>query len=166
MTTMRDDLIERSIHIHWPEGFDPLQADLFAHNALVVNAPVEHVWATLVAAQTWPNWYSNSNDVVVNDPSGQLDENVTFSWSTFGFNLVSQVAEFVPRSRLGWYGNGEGLRAYHTWMLISRSAKSTYVVMEEVAFGQGPQKLARSNPGHMHRGHDLWNISLKFACET
>jgi hypothetical protein len=25
--------------------------------------------------------------------------------------------------------------------------------------------LARTNPGHLHRGHDLWNISLKFACE-
>jgi hypothetical protein len=26
--------------------------------------------------------------------------------------------------------------------------------------------LAQTNPGHMHRGHDLWNISLKFLCES
>jgi hypothetical protein len=23
-----------------------------------------------------------------------------------------------------------------------------------------------TRPGHMHRGHDLWNISLKFLCES
>jgi hypothetical protein len=40
------------------------------------------------------------------------------------------------------------------------------VVMEETGTGANPKKLARSNPGHMHRGHDLWNISLKFLCET
>lgn len=37
---------------------------------------------------------------------------------------------------------------------------------EEVAFGPGAQMLARTNPGHMHRGHDLWNISLNFLCES
>jgi len=26
--------------------------------------------------------------------------------------------------------------------------------------------IAGSNPGHMHRGHDLWNMSLKFLCES
>jgi hypothetical protein len=39
-------------------------------------------------------------------------------------------------------------------------------VMEETGSGLNPKKLARSNPGHMHRGHDLWNISLKFLCES
>jgi hypothetical protein len=163
---MQDDLIERSAHIRWPDGFAPDHADLFAHNAVVINAPVENVWTKLIAAHAWPTWYSNASDVSVNDPSGQLDEEILFTWKTFGFTLASQVAEFVPCSRLAWYGNGDGLHAYHTWMLISRSANSTYVVMEEVAMGQGPLDLARTNPGHMHRGHDLWNTSLKFVCEA
>jgi hypothetical protein len=38
--------------------------------------------------------------------------------------------------------------------------------MEETGSGLNPKKLAASNPGHMHRGHDLWNISLKFLCES
>ena len=28
-----------------------------------------------------------------------------------------------------------------------------------------PEGYRPTNPGHLHRGHDLWNISLKFACE-
>jgi hypothetical protein len=38
MSTINDDLIERSVNIHWPDGFDPDRADLFAHNAIVINA--------------------------------------------------------------------------------------------------------------------------------
>jgi hypothetical protein len=38
--------------------------------------------------------------------------------------------------------------------------------MEEVGSDPAARQLAQTNPGHMHRGHDLWNISLKFACES
>lgn len=38
--------------------------------------------------------------------------------------------------------------------------------MEEIVMGNGAQHLDQINPGHMHRGHDLWNISLTFACEA
>ncbi|HEX4219493.1 MAG TPA: hypothetical protein VHZ02_14035 [Acidimicrobiales bacterium] len=166
MITIQDDLIERSVHVHWPDGFDPEHADLFAHNAIVIDAPVESIWATLIAAAEWPRWYSNAGDVVVNDPSGRLGEDVTFNWTTFGLAIASRVGQFVPCSRLAWYGDGDQLRAYHSWLLIPRSGNSTYVVMEEIGMGQGAQHLAQTNPGHMHRGHDLWNISLKFVCEA
>nr|WP_254067641.1 hypothetical protein [Burkholderia sp. L27(2015)] len=32
--TMKDDLAQRSSDIHWPEGFDPMNADLFAHKLM------------------------------------------------------------------------------------------------------------------------------------
>jgi hypothetical protein len=47
-----------------------------------------------------------------------------------------------------------------------RSGTSTYVVIEGTGMGPAAQHLAQTNPGHMHRGHDLWNISLKFARES
>jgi hypothetical protein len=166
MNAINDDLIERSVNIHWPDGFDPDHADLFAHNAIVINAAADRVWAKLITAEAWPTWYSNASDVVVNDSSGQLGDDVTFNWTTFGLQISSKVSEFIPHSRLGWYGNGDQLRAYHTWLLIPRSGDSTYVVMEEIGMGDAAQQLAQTNPGHMHRGHDLWNISLKFTCEA
>jgi hypothetical protein len=39
MSSSRDDLIDRSACIHWPDGLDPDNADLFAHNAIVIDAP-------------------------------------------------------------------------------------------------------------------------------
>ena len=121
MTTLHDDFIERSADICWPDGFDPANADLFAHNAVVVDASANSVWAKLIAAAAWPTWYSNASDVVINDPSGQLGEGVTFNWTTFGLKIASKVAEFAPYARLSWYGSGAQLRAYHTWLLIPRS---------------------------------------------
>jgi hypothetical protein len=147
MTTINVDLIRRSADIRWPDRFDPVQADLFAHNAVVINASAKRIWTKLIAAAAWPTWYSNTNEVVINDPSGQLGKDVTFKWTTFGLEIVSKVAEFVPYARLGWYGSGYQLRAYHTWLLVPRPGDSTYVVMEKIGIGSGAQHLAQTNPG-------------------
>jgi hypothetical protein len=80
--------------------------------------------------------------------------------------IHSTVHEFEPKARIGWYGETDQWLAYHTWLLEPRGEGITYVVMEETGTGLNPKKLAGSNPGHMHRGHDLWNISLKFLCES
>jgi hypothetical protein len=42
--SMKDDLAHRSSDIHWPAGFEPEQADLFAHNDLANDASCERVW--------------------------------------------------------------------------------------------------------------------------
>ena len=63
------------------------------------------------------------------------------------------------------YGTGDQLPAFHGWLLIPRHGTSTYVVMEETGLAPAARHLARTNPGHLHRGHDLRNISFKFACE-
>jgi hypothetical protein len=166
MNSILDDLIERSVNIHWPDGFEPDNADVFAHNVIVIDAPAESIWAKLIDAAAWPGWYSNARDVVVNGPSGQLAEGVTFTWATIGLTVDSTVAEFVPCSRIGWYATAAPMRAYHAWLLVPRAGDSTYVVTEETGVGPGARHLAQTNPGHIHRGHDLWNISLKFVCEA
>jgi hypothetical protein len=112
------------------------------------------------------DWYSNSASVTVNDPAGVLGPGVTFDWSTFGAAIHSTVHEFEPASRIGWYATTDQWLAYHTWLLVPRSDGSTYVVHEETDDGPNPRKLAEANPGHLHRGHDLWDFSLKFLCES
>jgi hypothetical protein len=146
MSIIHDDLIERSVNIHWPDGYDPGNADLFAHNTIVIDAPAGTIWAKLIDAAAWPAWYSNASDVVVNDPSGTLSEGVTFDWTTFGLKIASTIAECVPAHRIGWYGSGDQLRAYHTWLLTPRNGNSTYVVMEETGLGPAARHLAQTNP--------------------
>jgi hypothetical protein len=100
--TFNGDGAQRSKDIHWPDGFHPEQADLFAHNEIVVHASCEKVFANIVDAQVWPSWYSNSHNVtLLNSPDGKLHGGTRFSWDTFGVHIESRVHEFVPNSRLG-----------------------------------------------------------------
>jgi hypothetical protein len=163
--TFNGDGAQRSKDIHWPDGFHPEQADLFAHNEIVVQASCEKVFANLVDAQVWPSWYPNSHNVKLsNSPDGKLHRETRFSWDTFGVPIDSRVHEFVPDSRLGWFGNGTGMRAYHTFLLI-RTGEGCHIVTEEVVKGPGAVGFRQKQPSAMHEGHDLWLRTLKQRSE-
>jgi hypothetical protein len=122
MSVMRDDPIERSVDSHWPEGFDPDRADVFAHNAVVVEAPTEKVWARLIAAAGRPSWCSNASDVVIEGELESLGQNATFTGKAFRLAIVSKPAEFVLCARLAWFGNGDQLRATASVPLVDGGA--------------------------------------------
>ena len=163
--TFNGDGAQRFKDIHWPDGFHPEQADLFAHNEIVVHASCEKVFANIVDAQVWPSWYPNSHNVkLLNSPDGKLHEGARFSWDTFGVHIESQVHEFVPNSRIGWFGNGTGMNAYHTFLLI-RTGEGCRIVTEEVVKGPGAVEFRQKQPSAMHEGHDLWLRTLKQRSE-
>jgi uncharacterized protein YndB with AHSA1/START domain len=143
----------------------PEHADLFTHNDIVIAAPPGKIWEHLVHATAWPDWYSNARNVTVNAPSRLLAAGVTFDWITFGAHIHSTVHEFEPAARIGWYGETDQWQAYH---LAPRAARRGNHLRGNGRDRHRPQskEARRSNPGHMHRGHELWNISLKFLCES
>jgi uncharacterized protein YndB with AHSA1/START domain len=166
--TMKSDLARRSPDIHWPEGFAPSGADLFAHNALDIDASCAIVWRVLVDAPKWPQWYANARDVkLADDAQPLLKPGAVFRWTTFGLSIESRVDEFVPESRLGWYGQAPGSAPafHHTWLLVPREG-GCRVVTEEVGIGRDAAALRRQDEGLMHRGHDLWLASLRWAAEN
>ena len=56
--TFNGDGVLRNSQIHWPKGFEPEQADLFAHNEIDIQARCEIAFSNLVDAEAWPCWYS------------------------------------------------------------------------------------------------------------
>jgi uncharacterized protein YndB with AHSA1/START domain len=165
--TMKDDLASRSADIHWPEGFDPANADLFSHNELDIDAPCERIWQHIIDATRWPEWYPNSKDVHLLNGAKVLGADTTWRWTTFGLPLESKVHEHVPYTRLGWYGYAPGAKPtfYHTWYLTPRGGGS-HVVTDEVGIGNDAAHLRQSDEGMMHRGHDLWLATLKWVAES
>jgi hypothetical protein len=110
--TFNSDGALRSKDIHWPEGFHPEQANMFAHNEIDIHASCTKAFANLVDAETWPAWYPNSHNVkILTAGDGKLHDGSRFSWETFRSHTESEVHEFVPDQRLGWFGNGTGTRA-------------------------------------------------------
>ena len=158
-------LNEASDLIHWPEGFSPKQTDAFVHNQIFINAPAKVIWSNLVNAKDWPGWYSNSADVqILNADEDQLGPKSQFKWKTFGFPVRSRVNEFVPDIRLGWFGDGTGIHAYHTWLIIEKS-NGCEVVTEETQNGPAAVAFNRNQPRAMYDAHDWWLAALKVRSE-
>jgi uncharacterized protein YndB with AHSA1/START domain len=163
---VNSDGAQRSKEVHWPRGFNPEEADLFVHNEIVIDASCEKVFTNLVNAQTWPSWYPNSHNVkLLNSPDGKLHEGTRFSWDTNGHHVESRVYEFVPGSRIGWFGNSPNANGYHTY-LLSKINRGCHIVTEEVAKGPGAVELRNDRPQAMHEAHDLWLSSLKRRSEN
>src|ERR1700678_1151592 len=167
-TSMQSDLANRDRDIHWPSGFEPETADLFAHNEIVIDAPCERIWKYITAAGDWPQWYPNSKDVhIVSNADGVLGPDTIFRWTTFGMTIESKVYECVPFSRLGWYGYAPGAQPafYHTWHLEPQG-DACHVVTDEAGIGPGAAQLRESDESLMHRGHNLWLATLKWVAES
>ncbi len=163
--TINGDGALRNSQIHWPKGFEPEQADLFAHNEIDIQGGCEIAFSNLVGAEAWPSWYSNSKDVrVLNTPDHRLRKNARISWETFGFHIESRVWEFESNSRLGWFGNGKDVHAYHTF-LLTNTADGCHIVTEEVVEGPGAIQFREQQPNAMHEGHQLWLTTLKGRSE-
>ena len=155
----------RSSEIHWPAGHAPADADLFAHNELLIHASCSIVWKHLVQAQSWPEWYPNSHNVrLLNSSDGRLHQDTKFSWDTFGVHIQSHVHELVLDSRIGWFGEGTDLDAYHIFLLL-KAPEGCRVVTEEVVRGPGAVDFRKKGPNAMHGGHDLWLSSLRQVSE-
>jgi len=165
--TMKNDQANRLHDIHWPAGFDPEKANLFSHNQLVINAPCGRVWTLIIEAPKWPEWYPNSSHVQISEGGTALKEGTIFHWTTFGLQLESRVNEFVPDSRIGWFGYAPGTAPtfYHTWYLTPLDDTTCNVIMEEVGNGSDAAHMRKTDEGGMHRGHDLWLATLKWMAE-
>jgi Polyketide cyclase / dehydrase and lipid transport len=165
--SMQDDLAHRSPNIHWPAGFEPEKADLFAHNELIINASCERIWSHIIDAKRWPSWYPNSKEVEIPGGDPVLRDGTVFRWTTFGLTIESAVHEFVANQRLGWFGYAPGVKPsfYHSWYLEPKG-NMCHVVLDEAGVGKDASGLRKSDETLMHRGHDLWLATLKWVAEA
>ncbi len=163
--SMKSDLANREKDIHWPQSFDPSQADLFSHNELLINASCARIWSHIIDANKWPEWYPNAREVKITGDT-ELTDGTMFRWTTFGLPIESKVNEFTPYTRIGWYGYAPGTTPsfYHTWYLKTRG-DACLVVTDEVGKGKDAVHLRETDEGLMHRGHDLWLATLKWVSE-
>ena len=158
------NLDEANGEIHWPEEMTPKKADSFVHNQIFIKAPASVIWSNLVKAKDWPKWYANSSDVQITDGS-ELGPKTQFKWTTFNFPIASRIDEWVPNERISWYGDGPGIRAYHTWLIVPQ-ADGCEVITEESQVGPSAIKFNLAQPRAMYDAHDWWLSALKVRSEN
>jgi uncharacterized protein YndB with AHSA1/START domain len=150
--------------IHWPQGLEPRDVDVFVHNEAWIDASPEIVWANLIDVTQWPNWYANSADVHIEGGQQKLAKGVTFDWKTYGFSIASTVDMFEPGREIGWSVDNPTFRVHHAWVLIPERG-GTRVVTEESQKGAAAIKFRLEQPNAMYDGHDWWLSALKARSE-
>jgi uncharacterized protein YndB with AHSA1/START domain len=166
MTSQQDlDFANRSPDIHWPDDFSPDQAAYFTHNELHIDAPCEKVWQQFIAATKWPEWFALCKQVEIISGGDELQEGALFRW-TSSVIAEAKVHEFVPYSRIGWYGNAPGAEPtfYHAWY-FAPDGQGCSVIYDEVGKGKVATQLRERDEGKGHRDHDLMLAGLKWASE-
>lgn len=146
--------------INWPDRFHPDRAPVHVRNELDMAARPEKIWAALIDAARWPEWYPNAANVSFLSGGGRLAPGARFRWKTFGATVVSEVAEFVPHQRIAWTGRALGIDVYHAW-LMEPSARGACVLTEETQYGGLARLAAALLPGRMSKFHQLWLEKLE-----
>ena len=159
-----DYLRQATSLIHWPQGLEPRNVDVFVHNEGWIAAPADIVWANLIDATQWPSWYSNSADVRIEGGHNKLAKGVSFSWKTFGFPIRSTVDVFEPNREIGWGVNNPTFTVHHAWLLVPERG-GTRVITEEAQKGADAIKFRLEQPKAMYDGHDWWMSALKARSE-
>jgi uncharacterized protein YndB with AHSA1/START domain len=151
--------------VRWPSHYAPAAAPVHVRNTIEVAAPIEAVWAWLIRAQHWPDWYVNASRVVfLHGTPPDLSAGARFKWTTFGVRLESTVLEFLPPERIAWDAQGIGVDAYHAWVLSSTPV-GTHVLTEETQHGWLARLGHLVMPWRMHKYHQIWLEGLRVNAE-
>jgi uncharacterized membrane protein len=90
------------------------QAPAVAERQVVIEAPVERVWAVLTDIADWGRWQRGVSEVSVHGP---LEPGTSFHWKAGRFGITSTLAEVLPPWRIAWEGKTMGVRVLHAWHL-------------------------------------------------
>ncbi len=160
--------INTRLNINWPASYEPKNRKVHVHNAIVIDARREVVWEWLVRAECWPDWYSNSKNVVIIDSiePHKLTSKCKFRWTTFGINLQSFVDQYAKEKVIAWEAVGFLVHAYHAWELEEIDETHCLVITEERQYGIGAWIFHWVFPRRMWQKHHLWLTQLKKMAES
>ncbi len=125
----------------WPDAARPEVSPIYSRREIAVAAPVADVFAWLVHAEGWPEWYSQCGSVrILDGPRPALGIGSRFRWTVLRVPVETIVEECDPPHRLAWSGSGLGAAAYHSWDL-EPTTSGCRVITEETQRGAIPSLL-------------------------
>ncbi len=165
---LQSDRAHRDFAIPWPAAYDPSVAPVFSHNEVLIHTGCHRAFARLADAVDWPNWLVLVKDVT-NETPGNIGQGALYRLKIFNSPIQSRIVDFVADERVSWipFGADETESRhghYHAWHFVPRAA-NCLVITEETGIGPGDIKDPASGSHLMHKAHELWLNSLKYASE-
>lgn len=136
-------------------------APMSARTEILIDAPVEKVWAVLTGIERWPEWRADVSNARL---EGSLAVGTSLKWKTKGVAITSTIQELESGRCIGWTGSSVGTKAIHTWTFETQ-ANSTHVITEESLSGWFPSLLKVFDPTFLEKSLAGWLRALKDEVE-
>ena len=88
-------------------------APVLANHEVEIRAPLDTVWQLHIDVNDWPRWQEAITAAHIDGP---FEPGNSFDWSSYGFDVTSQIHEVSDRSRTLWGGTAEGITGIHEWL--------------------------------------------------
>ncbi|WP_405683575.1 SRPBCC family protein [Streptomyces sp. NBC_01387] len=125
-----DELHENYAKRHQIDEAAPIRS---AHE-VVIDAPVERVWALLADPAGWSTFAPAIHDVhVAGDRTASVD--TRFTWINGRAKIASRFAVVEPLREITWTGSAMGSRAAHRHLLTTREDGTMLLRTEESMAG-------------------------------
>lgn len=105
-------------------------APAIAREEIVVNAPIEKVWALQSDINHWADWQPDVSKATLD---GGLEVGKIFRWKAAGLAITSTLQIVEPYTQLGWTGDSIGMKAIHIWHFEATNNRTRVRVEESLS---------------------------------
>ena len=134
------EMADMGHRVRFPPGAEIEGASMYVYNEVVADVAPDRVWAWLVRAALWPEWYRGCRNIDIEGGGPDLAPGTRFHWTTLGVRVHTRIDEWIPGERLAWSGTGGGgATGYHGWVIERRPEGDLRIVTEETQRGLLPR---------------------------
>lgn len=135
------------------------QASLRDRQAIIINAPIAHVWSILSDISSWPDWNPRITKTIVDE----VKVGSTFSWHLNRNTLLSTISAIKPMALFSFISTLGGSKSIQVWSLEKSGDTQTIVTLE-----MSMQGIRTIFYGHQKLNQTLldWIERLKKKAET
>lgn len=128
---------------------------------MIIDAPVNHVWAIQTDIDNWPQWQKEISYAKI---QGKLEKGTVFTWKAMGMSIRSELQEVIENKIISWSGKSLGMNAIHIWKFESQGYK-TLITTEESLSGWFPRVIKLFKPDFLEQSLLNALLTLKAQAE-
>jgi len=137
-------------------------APVLVHHEIDITAPLDRVWRLHAEVGRWPSWQTS---ITAARLDGALQPGASFTWTSYGFTVTSEVYALTEHHRVLWGGTADGITGIHEWVFAATDSGTRVETTE--SFAGTP---VEADPAGMQRVLDgsltAWLGHLKAAAES
>ena len=137
-------------------------APVLAHHEVEIRASLDAVWQLHIDVNDWSSWQEAITEAHIDGP---FEPGNSFDWSSYGFDVTSQIYEVSDRSRTLWGGTAEGITGIHEWVFAETDGGVRVTTTESFA-GDPVSSDVAGMQGQLDASLVAWLDYLRPAAES